>query len=300
MSGYLAAANSSAGSRRLAAAATPLVLTIGFATSQFYTQSTLIDATQVQARAATTDFVVTGQAGGVSASLSAAARGIPGVAASTPLVGTEVVAIDRAAVQEPLSRSTAYGVDSSVGLALRLPVSSGAFTDLRGDTVALSETEASWLGKRVGDRVELALGDDTVINPRVVAVFEANLGFGDVLLPSDVVLPHTTDRLADAVLVSTAPNADHAAVAAGLRGLVSQHPGSIVGDRKALNVAQDNQLEANAWLNRLLLGSCWRTSRSRRRPPSSPSRPAGRENSPCCASSVGRGDRSPGCCVPRR
>ncbi|SDM41504.1 FtsX-like permease family protein [Allokutzneria albata] len=255
VSSYLAAANSTAGSRRLAAAVTPLVLTIGFATSQFYTQSTLIDATQVQARAATVaDFVVTGQAGGVSASLAAAARDIPGVAASTPLVGTEVVAIDRDAVQEPLSRSTAYGVDSSASSALNLPVSSGAFADLRGDTVALSETEASWLGKRLGGRVELVLGDGTTINPRVAAVFEGNLGFGDVLLPADVVLPHTTDRLADAVLVSVAPNADHASVAAALRGLASQHPGSIVGDREALSVAQDNQLEANAWLNRLLLG----------------------------------------------
>ncbi|WP_086819898.1 ABC transporter permease [Allokutzneria sp. NRRL B-24872] len=248
-SSYLAAANSSAGSRRLAAAVTPLVLTIGFATSQFYTQSTLIDATQVQARAATVaDYVVTGQGVGVSASLSVAARGVPGVTAASPLVATEVVAIDRSAAQEPLSRSTAYGVDSSVASVLRLPVASGSFSELRGDTVALSSTEASWLGKRVGDRVELVLGDGFVTHPRVVAVFEGNLGFGDVLLPAEVVLPHTTDRLADAILVSAAPNAD---VASGLRELF---PGLTVGDRSALSVAQDNQLEANAWLNRLLLG----------------------------------------------
>ncbi|GAA4022058.1 ABC transporter permease [Allokutzneria multivorans] len=249
VSSYLAAANSSASSRRLAAAVTPLVLTIGFATSQFYTQSTLIDATQVQARAATVaDFVVTGQGGGVSASLSVAARGVPGVVAASPLVATEVVAIDRSAAKEPLSRSTAYGVDSSVASVLRLPVISGAFSELRGDTVALSSTEASWLGKRVGDRVELVLGDGFATHPRVVAVFEGNLGFGDVLLPAEVVLPHTTDRLADAILVSAAPNAD---VAPALRGL---SPGVTVGDRSALSVAQDNQLEANAWLNRLLLG----------------------------------------------
>ncbi|MFB9907738.1 FtsX-like permease family protein [Allokutzneria oryzae] len=255
VSSYLAAANSTSGSRRLAAAVTPLVLTIGFATSQFYTQTTLAEATQVQARAATVaDFVLTGTGGGVAPEVSSAAQRIPGVTASTPLVSTEVVAIDRTAKTEPLSRSTAYGIDSSAAAVLRLPAVKGDLADLRGDTVALSEVEASWLGKHVGDRVELVLGDGTVTTPRVVAVYETNLGFGDVLLPAEVVLPHTTDRLADAILVGAAPNTDTTAVAAGLRELAERHPGLAVGDRETLLVAQDHQQEANAWLNRLLLG----------------------------------------------
>ncbi|MFE4537969.1 FtsX-like permease family protein [Streptomyces scopuliridis] len=254
VAGFLAAANSVAGSRRLAAAVTPLVLTIGFATSQFYSQTTLSTATRYQARAATVaDFVMAG-AGGVAPDVAAAARHVPGVAATTPLVATEVVAVDREATEEPLSRSTAYGIDAT-GLTdtLDLPVASGSLRELRGDTVALSETEALWLGKEVGDRVDLVLGDGTPTRPRVVALYRPNLGFGDVLLPSAVVLPHTTDRLADVVLVATAPDADRDAVATGLSALAKEHPGLAVGDRESLLVAQNTEMEANAWLNRLLL-----------------------------------------------
>lgn len=255
VAGYLAAANSVAGSRRLAAAVTPLVLTIGFATSQFYSQTTLSTATQYQARAATVaDFVLAGAGGGVAPDIAAAARHVPGVSATTPLVATEVVAVDREATEEPLSRSTAYGIDAT-GLTgtLDLPVASGSLRELRGDTVALSETEALWLGKKVGDRVDLVLGDGTPTKPRVIALYRPNLGFGDVLLPSDAVLPHTTDRLADVVLVATAPDADRDAVATGLSALAKEHPGLAVGDRESLLVAQDTEMEANAWLNRLLL-----------------------------------------------
>ncbi|MFJ1643849.1 FtsX-like permease family protein [Streptomyces sp. NPDC088258] len=254
--GFLAAANSRAAARRLAAAVTPLVLTIGFATSQFYSQTTLAEATRHQARAATVaDLVVSGAGGGVAPEVADAARDIPGVTATTPLVATEVVAVGRTLLDEPLSRSVAHGIDAT-GLTgtLDLPVASGRLGDLRGDTVALSGTEARYLGKRVGDRVALVLGDGTRAKPRVVAVYRPNLGFGDVLLPAATVLPHTTDRLADAVLVALAPGADRAAVAAGLGALERRHPGLTVGDRASLLVAQDHEVEANAWLNRLLLG----------------------------------------------
>ncbi|MFJ2174508.1 FtsX-like permease family protein [Streptomyces sp. NPDC087851] len=254
VAGYLAAANSAAGSRRLAAAVTPLALTIGFASSQFYSQTTLSEATQYQARAATVaPYVVTG-AGGVAPDVAAAVRRVPGVTAVTPLVSTEVVAVERTLFDESLSRSTAYGIDGAgVRGTLDLPVASGTLDDLRGDTVALSDTEARWLGKAVGDRVALVLGDGARVKPRVVAVYRANLGFGDVLLPSATVLPHTTDRLADAVLVATASGTDGPALTDALLPLSKDHPGLAVSDRTSLQAAQDAQTRSQDWLNRLLL-----------------------------------------------
>ncbi|MFE3739959.1 FtsX-like permease family protein [Streptomyces sp. NPDC059134] len=254
VAGHLAAANSAAGSRRLAAAVTPLALTIGFASSQFYSQTTLSEATRYQARAATVaPYVVTG-ADGVAPDVAAAVRRAPGVTAVTPLVATEVVAVERTLLDEPLSRSTAYGVDAA-GLrgTLDLPADSGSLDELRGDTVALSGTEARLLGKGVGDRVRLVLGDGTRTEPRVVAVFRPNLGFGDVLLPAATVLPHTTDRLAGTLLVATAPGADGSAVAGAVRALSKDHPGLAVGDRTDLRAAQDAQTRSQDWLNRLLL-----------------------------------------------
>ncbi|GAA4552520.1 FtsX-like permease family protein [Amycolatopsis samaneae] len=252
---YLAARNSMANSRRLAAAVTPLVLTLGFSVTQFYSQAMLTDATQEQARAATSaDFVLSAPAG-IPASAAAAARTVPGVRAATPLVGSDVIVYDPDASEEPLSKVKAYGVDAGqLTGTLSLAVRQGRFDDLRGDTVALSESEASWQGKHVGDRVELYLGDRTRVSPRLVAVYGNNLGYGDVLLPQDVLLPHTTSGLAGSVLVSTVGTADRAVVERGLRELAGTYPGLSVADRHSLTVATDGEQEANIWLNRVLLG----------------------------------------------
>jgi putative ABC transport system permease protein len=244
---YLAARNSMANSRRLAAAVTPLVLTIGFAVTQFYSQTTLADATLHQARATTTaDFVLTSPTG-LPADAATAARAVPGVTAATPLVGSEVLILDPDAVSEPLSTSRAHGVDASqLRGTLALTTDSGDLGALRGDTVALSETSASWEDKKIGDRVSIYLGDRTLINPTVVAVFKDNLGFGDVLLPHEVLIPHTTKRTADSVLVSGPGVHD------GLRALA--YPGLQVTDRQGLVVALDGEEQASLWLNRILLG----------------------------------------------
>lgn len=243
--GYLAARNSMANSRRLAAAVTPLVLTIGFAVTQFYSQTTMAEATLYQARAATTaDYVLTAP-NGLPADAATAARAVPGVTAATPLVGSEVVVLDPDAASEPLTKSRAHGVDASqLKGTLSLTATTGDFGALRGDTVALSETTASWAGKKAGDRISMYLGDRTLINPAVVAVFKDNLGFGDILMPHEVLIPHTVNRTADSILVSG--NTD------GLQAL--PYPGLKVTDRQGLVVALDDEQQANLWLNRILLG----------------------------------------------
>jgi putative ABC transport system permease protein len=79
-----------------------------------------------------------------------------------------------------------------------------------------------------------------------VAVFKDNLGFGDVLLPHEVLIPHTTKRTADSILVSGPGVHD------GLRAL--PYPGLQVTDRQGLVVALDGDEQASLWLNRILLG----------------------------------------------
>jgi putative ABC transport system permease protein len=245
---YLAARNSMANSRRLASAVTPLVLTIGFAVTQFYAQTTLADATIQQARAATTaDFVLTSPTG-LPADAATAARAVPGVTAATPLVGSEVLILDPDAASEPLSKSRAHGVDpAQLRGTLALTTDSGDLGNLRGDTVALSESSASWEGKEIGDRVPMYLGDRTQINPTVVAIFKDNLGFGDVLLPHQVLIPHTANRTADSILVS-----GPAGLHDGLQAL--PYPGLQITGRQGLIVAIDGDEQASMWLNRILLG----------------------------------------------
>ncbi|MBP2472607.1 putative ABC transport system permease protein [Crossiella equi] len=241
---FLAAHNGIAHSRRLAASVTPLVLTMGFAITHFYGGTTSAEAAQAQARAATVADHVLTSPHGLPAEVADKVRALPGTRAATPVVSTEVVALDRAATEEPLSRSRAVGVDASqLGGTLDVRVTGGNLAELTGDTVALSEREAWWLGTRLGEEVELYLGDRTLVKLRLVALVEPNLGLGDVLLPHTLVLPHTSDRRVDSVLVAGNPD---------LSGL--GYPGLTARSKAELTVAPDPQQEANLWLNRVLLG----------------------------------------------
>ncbi|MFJ6808439.1 hypothetical protein ACIQRK_20830 [Streptomyces anulatus] len=71
-------------------------------------------------------------------------------------------------------------------------VKAGSLKGLRDkNTVALSSNVASTA--KVGSTVSLWLGEGTMIRPEVVAVYDRGQGFGDVLLPHDVVAAHVTD-----------------------------------------------------------------------------------------------------------
>jgi putative ABC transport system permease protein len=118
-------------------------------------------------------------------------------------------------------------------------VSAGSLGNLRGDTVALDEDEADDLGVGVGSRVTLRLGDGTRARVRVVALLEDS---PSVVVPADLLAPHTTAGLPPYVLV---------------RGDVSRLPslaGVTVGDADALESAFAEGLGIQAWINYLLAG----------------------------------------------
>jgi putative ABC transport system permease protein len=75
--------------------------------------------------------------------------------------------------------------------------------NLRGATVAVSERRARGLGWTLGDRVTLWLGDGALVRLRVVALFDRPLGFGEIVLPRQVVAAHVARPLDDVIFVST-------------------------------------------------------------------------------------------------
>ncbi|PWK83658.1 hypothetical protein C8D88_110114 [Lentzea atacamensis] len=254
VSGYLASANVLKNSRRLAAAVTPLMLAIGFALVNYYSQTTLTAAVQHETtRSITADHVITGVTG-VPAEVSEAARKLPGVTAATSLVRTEVITASKTGDSVEVNRGPANGLDADAGDTVDLAVTSGRLEDLTAGTVALSHAHASWEDKKVGDTVEFWFADGQQARLRVVATYEHDLAFGDHVLSAADARAHTSAGLDSAVLVRSG-------TASALKDLVSRYPGLTVTERVA---AQDQGDQRTQFLlNLVAVGVILGTSRSR-------------------------------------
>jgi putative ABC transport system permease protein len=231
--GFLAAVNARSGWRRVGAAATPLAMGVALAAVQVFGASTTIAAARQQAGdGIRADRVLTGPpGGGVSPEVVDAVRRTPGVEAVTP------VARMRVTVTFPSEDSTATRVFSAQGVTpeglsttMDLAVRQGDVTGLHGESVALSRVAAQTVRARVGHTVQMRLGDGTAITPRVVAIYENGLAFGDVTLPNALVVAHTTSRVNVAVLVRSAGGG-------GLENVTGRYPTVRVGDRAAFGSA---------------------------------------------------------------
>ncbi len=259
-SGLLASANTIANARKVNSATTPLILGVALAAVQIFTLATTTAAAQRQANAGLlADRVVTDAAGGVSGSVADAVRTVPGIAVVAPVARTQVLVSGRELGDPAVESYAAQGVTpDQLGRVLNLDVRQGDLANLTGDTVAMSQFAAESMGIHLGDTVPMHLGDGTSIRPKLVATYGSGLGFGDVTLPNDVVLNHTTARVDTALLVGLAPGADPATVDAALGRAIARFPGVQLADRAAFTAAQDvalaGQSTVNLILNLVLLG----------------------------------------------
>ncbi|MBE1574671.1 FtsX-like permease family protein [Amycolatopsis roodepoortensis] len=256
ISGYLAAANNQANSRRLAAAVTPVMLAVSFALTMFYSQTSAAAARQEETVESTTaDHVLASATGGLSPEVAEAARRIPGVAAATPVVRTEVINTVREQDSLRVERYAAQGLDGAqIRGNLELGVVSGKITDLTGNTVAMSESEAGWYEKKIGDEVEFYFGDGAPAKLRLVATYTRDQAFGRYVLPADLARAHTGDRMDDAVLVRQQPDADAATVTAALNDLATRYPGLAVTPGSAVAAPVGGQQQAQFYVNLVAVG----------------------------------------------
>ncbi|GIE80616.1 membrane protein [Actinoplanes philippinensis] len=244
-SGYLAAANLRANARGAASVLTSLVLAVGFGGSVWFLQNNLERQAVAQSRSGliATRALVTGA--GLSDSVVAEVRAVPGVRAATPVRNTSVVA----SVMGDGEVIGARAVDpAGIDATLDLGVTSGSLADLRDGTAAVSRTQASTFGWDLGEKVALRLGDGTPADVRVVAIYEHGLGFGDVVLPRSAVIGHTATNLDDQILISAPASADVA-----LREIAAAHPGAALVDTGTVTGGLAKDLALSAWLNRLLI-----------------------------------------------
>ncbi len=260
-SGFLAHANVRANSRRLSTATTPLAMGVTLAAVQVFGASTGLAAAQEQLEdGLKAQHVLTASSGaGVSPEVVDAVREVPGVAVATPVARMRVL------LTFPSEDSTATKVFSAQGVApeklsetMDLDVVKGDMAKLGSRTVALSRSVAETVRADRGEKIDLRLGDGTVIKPRVAAIYEKGSGFGDVTLSNDLVVAHTTAQVDSAVLVSSEDGADQGALVGAMRKAVERYPTVEVGDREAFGTAPGaggtNDWALNLLFQTLLLG----------------------------------------------
>ncbi|MFF9477960.1 FtsX-like permease family protein [Streptomyces sp. NPDC014733] len=186
--GRLATDTATAAAVRLASVITPIALALSFGASQLFVQTTAVNATRTQAAAGLrADHVLVSTGPGVPRAMYQEVKETAGPGTVTAVKRTTVVM----SVAGQLQSLPTQGVQGALS-NLDPGVKAGSLKDLRGkNTVALSSNVAS--AAKVGSTASLWLGDGTVIRPEVVAVYDRGQGFGDVLLPHDVVAAHVTD-----------------------------------------------------------------------------------------------------------
>ncbi|MEU9853528.1 ABC transporter permease [Streptomyces sp. NPDC047974] len=250
---FLAIANSRARARRLSSATTPLIMGVTMAAAQLFGATTLAATAQDQAaEGVIADHVVTSVGAGISPGLAEELRNVPGVRTVGRVVRTSAILTwpdGGGGVQYRIS--TAQGVDpAAVPDTMDLGVLRGDLNGLTGSTAALSRLVAGTVGVDVGGTVDVHLGDGTVEKATVVAVYENGLGFGDVTLPHDVVVGHTTDHLDQWLMVNTDQEAR-------LVAALTAYPTLRLQDARALTAAPTGDAGGDGIglvLNAVLLG----------------------------------------------
>jgi putative ABC transport system permease protein len=255
-SGFIAMANIRTRARRFASASTPIALGVAISLALIGSVTVPANAADEQSRErVVADRVLTAPVG-LPAGLRDELRREPGVGAVTGVLPTEVGAVYSEFLGEttfdffPAAGVSPQGLDRT----LELEVRDGSLVALSADGVAVSVDRARTLEVGVGDEVTLWLGDGLRITPRVVATYASSLGFGDFVLPRARVEEHVTDGLDAQVLIDYADGADVAALDGRLAALAEHAPGLEVLDRAGVQAAEDQAAEANAWVNRLMIG----------------------------------------------
>jgi putative ABC transport system permease protein len=252
--GFLAMANVRTRARRFASASTPIALGVALSLALIGSVTVPARATVEQSRHRVLAERVVAAPGGLPAGLLDEVRALPGVAAATSVLPTEVGTRYRAFDGPTFEFLPAVGVSRrGIDRTLDLGVREGSVAALPTDGVAVWVDRARSLGVGVGDPVSLRLGDGAPATLRVVATYASNLGLGEFVLPREAVAAHVSVPMDGRMLVSYADGADAAALDARLATLAEHTPGLSVVDRAAMRAADAEQARVSGWVNYLMI-----------------------------------------------
>jgi ABC-type lipoprotein release transport system permease subunit len=254
--GLLVRSNLTTGYRRLGAAATPLALTVAFASvALFVPQMKWHEQLEQDRQRLTADHVVQSTGNGLPASAARTIASIKGVGTAMGAVGTYVtVALDEDASQQGPGGIAQAVTAGPLNKVLDLGVVQGSIGELGPRDVALSEDLARRAHVRAGDEVRLAMEDDRTEKARVAAVYSRSRGFGEAVLPQRLAAGHidTGPLLQDSVYVRAAPGQERQ-LADGLAALGKARPSWQVLDRDAYRAEALRRQDASMTATYLLL-----------------------------------------------
>ncbi|MFG2842977.1 ABC transporter permease [Kitasatospora sp. NPDC048296] len=240
LSGYMALRNATTNNVRMAGAVAPIILLIGIANGTLYMQATedTVSAKSYENNVLA-DYVLDSSTGGFAPGVAGSVRSIPGVSGVSELVSS-IGFVDAAGSGNTMDLRgvSANGVQQTIALDSL----NGSIGDLKGNTVALSDKQAKDFGVRIGDNLKIHFGDGTAADPKVVATYADNPQEQYLLLPSDVLAPHTTTGLPTKILVKADGSADHARIQSRLDGVAATVPGTAIADRSTLT-SSNNQIQ---------------------------------------------------------
>ena len=224
---------------------TPITLATAIALGNIYSTTTMNDAyldhhvDQFEA-----DAVINSSSGVIAPELVAKVRETPGVRAVSPL------ATSKGWLERPYD---GRGSDPLPLLGIgapevyTVPVTSGSLRDLTGQTVALPEPLVEDTGVKLGDRVTIRLGDGSQTEVTAVAFLDVSLDYGSLLLPVDLLAPHTTAGLPTQLLVRGTGD-----LVGTIADRTKEFPGTVVGDSGLIEENFAAGLDLTAFINYLL------------------------------------------------
>lgn len=210
-------------------------------------------AADAQIQTITADAVVTGTAWSVAERAGGIAA-LPEVDAATPFMesaGWIERPYDGSHRDRPWPVLGLEGSQAPEVLGNRLVA--GDFADLTESAIALPAGTAADLGVAIGDTVGFRFGDGEGADLRVAATYEDRPGYGNLLLPAELLAAHTSARAPVALLISASDGTGPESLLPAVQGAVSGQPALAVGDRGALEASLQEGLNINALINALLL-----------------------------------------------
>ena len=202
--GRLAMINARTGIDATAAVVAPIIVLSGVAAGLLYMQFTEQNAVQQEIFAdfSNVDAMIT-VTDAVDASLVEQISTLPGVSGASEYVQSTGF------VELPSSDSYRWDIWILRGLTpdgikavMPVTITDGTLDDLHGPAVALNTRQAGELGVQVGDTMSLRMGDNTVLDVKVVTLYAADDNNDILVLPADVLAAHTTSGRINMLLVA--------------------------------------------------------------------------------------------------
>ncbi|NUR95882.1 MAG: FtsX-like permease family protein, partial [Kribbellaceae bacterium] len=222
----------------------PITIATAIAVGNIYSQTTQQQAAvDAFTKNLAGDVVISSTTGGIPASLTDAARTMPGVTGVSELVRS------KGWIEEPYDKSHTSDAWPLLGLSgpvYKGKVKKGSLDDLTGNAIAIPPGTAKKLKVGVGSELGVRLGDGALVKLKVVALAEGPSGYESLLLPAQLLAAHTTTGLPSQLLLRTDNKK------AILKTDLSKWPGTSIGDRNVLADGLDTGLGVDAWIGYLL------------------------------------------------